>query len=122
MHISRFSSLSFRITLLLLLFVLLAGSFSFVNQARLARQHIETSELDKMSQRMNRLQGTVEYLLNADDVERVREEIASLGHDQARKHAMLINDTGRIVASPQRSHINEPSALVFGDNSRDRAE
>jgi diguanylate cyclase (GGDEF)-like protein/PAS domain S-box-containing protein len=116
MHISRFSSLSFRITLLLLLFVLFAGSFSFVNQARLARQHIETSELDKMSQRMNRLQGTVEYLLNADDVERIREEIASLGHDEALKHAMLINDAGRIVASLQRSHINEPSTLVFGDN------
>jgi diguanylate cyclase (GGDEF)-like protein/PAS domain S-box-containing protein len=118
MVVSRFRSLSFRITLLLLLFVLIAGSYSFVNHTRLARQHIETGGLDKMSQTMNRLQGTVEYLLTADDIERIREEIASLGYDDALKHAILVNDAGQVVASLQRSHINEPSAQVFSDNGK----
>lgn len=119
MRISRFRTLSFRLPLLLLLFVLIAGSYSFLKHTRHGRHHIETRELDNMAQTMNRLQNTVQYLLNAGDIERVREEIASLGYDEALKHAMLISEAGEIVASLKRSHINQESTAVSGDNGKE---
>ncbi len=105
--------MSVRLKLLLMLLVFavavvgVTGAWNF----KTAMESTERQQLDAMSVTMNSLSVDMEYLLRKDDLARIKEKIAGVLSDENIASAMLIDDTGKVIAASQSTlvgkHIND---------------
>jgi signal transduction histidine kinase/ActR/RegA family two-component response regulator len=72
------------------------------------REHDQTTkrELLKINDRMTHLQGTIEYLIDQENISRIQHEISSLTSDIDLECALVVDDTGQIIASTKTSTLN----------------
>ncbi|WP_052518775.1 ATP-binding protein [Archangium violaceum] len=103
-----------RITIpaVLLLFAITVGLYDLHQNTRLARHRVEEFTRQELTQRMGEQQDHLEILLNLRKLERVQEEVASLGTDPHIEAALLLDDTGRVVASTRRVEIGQPGRAL----------
>jgi len=74
-------SLRMTVPLLLVLSTVAIGIFALQHNTRLANRAVEKEAVASLTVEMTRLQGTIEYLMRQDDLERVQEEVSALGAD-----------------------------------------
>jgi len=106
-------SLRMTVPLLLVLSTVAIGIFALQHNTRLANRAVEKEAVASLTVEMTRLQGTIEYLMRRDDLERVQEEVSALGADPALTGAFLIDDRGTIVAATRVAVVGEPAVDVL---------
>ncbi|MFL5355589.1 ATP-binding protein [Archangium sp.] len=95
------------IPLVLLVFAITLGLHDLQQNSRLAALRVEAYTLQELSQRLGEQQDHLELLLRLQELERVREEVAGLATDPHVKAALLVDDTGQVVASTRRVEIGQ---------------
>lgn len=115
MMVAWYRSTSFKISVLLLLFTACAAFASYYYHIRMAEEQVTKQAASLMYQSMSRLQSGLEYLLNAGDQVRVQEDVASLGTDARLEYAIVVDNSGRILASLQRVHLQQHISEALQD-------
>lgn len=95
------------VPLVLLVFAVTLGLHDLQQNSRLAARRVETYTLQELGQRLGEQQDHLELLLRLRELERVREEVASLATDPHLTTALLIDDAGQVVASTRRVEIGQ---------------
>jgi PAS domain S-box-containing protein len=100
------------IPLVLLVFAATLGLHDLQQNSRLAARRVEAYTLQELSQRLGEQQDHLELLLRLQELERVREEVASLATDPHVKLALLVDDAGQVVASARRVEIGQQARAL----------
>ncbi|AKJ00923.1 PAS domain S-box-containing protein [Archangium gephyra] len=106
----------------LLLFAITVGLHDLHHNTRQACRRVEEYTHQELTQRMSEQQDHLELLLNLRQPERVQEDVASLGTDPHIKIALLLDDTGRVVASTRRVEIGQEGRALHPELFRPEAE
>ncbi|WP_163992330.1 ATP-binding protein [Pyxidicoccus caerfyrddinensis] len=101
------------IPLVLLLFAVTLGLLDLQQNSRLASLRVEESSLQEFTRHLGEKQYQLELLLRLREPERVREEVASLGADTHVKMALLVDDTGKVLASMRRAEIGHQARELY---------
>lgn len=105
--------LRFFLPLLILVFASFIIMFSLGHQRHQAALEIEQRLMLNLQQEATRLQSTINYLLQKNDLDQIQEDISSMGTDPALLRTLLVNDQGRILASTQRADLGKPAAALL---------
>jgi signal transduction histidine kinase/DNA-binding NarL/FixJ family response regulator len=97
--------LRWTIPLILALFTLFLGILNIKIIGQRVAKQTEERELSKINNRLTRLQGTIEYLADKNDANRIQHEISGLASDIDLVCVVLADDTGLIIASTKTSDI-----------------
>ncbi|WP_257461490.1 ATP-binding protein [Archangium lipolyticum] len=103
-----------RITLplVLLIFAATLGLYDLRQSSRVTLQQIEAYTLEGLTHRLGEKQAHLELLLRMRDLEQTQGEIASLGTDPHIQTALLIDETGTVVASTRRIELGRPARAL----------
>ena len=97
----------------LLAFTVVLGGYSLWHNSRMVRAHAENDALEYQTRLLTNLQGTLDYLLRKNEIERVREEIAVLGVDPDVQAALLIDDQGVVIASIHQADLGRAAGQIL---------
>jgi len=97
----------------LILFAALLTFFSLQYNTRIAYRAVEKNGVEDLTRAMTRLQSTVEFLMQRNELERVRSELVALGTQASIHTALLIDDKQRVLASFKLADIGKPLADVL---------
>jgi PAS domain S-box-containing protein len=100
------------IPLLLLVFAATLGFHDLHHNARHSSRGVEQYTRNELTQRLGGQQDHLELLLSLGKLERVREEIASLGADPHVKVALLIDENGTVAASTHRVEHGQQARVL----------
>ncbi|QRO01709.1 PAS domain S-box protein [Archangium violaceum] len=113
-----------RITLplVLLIFAATLGLYDLRQNSRVTIQRIEEYTLQELAQRLGEKQAHLELLLRIRDLEQTQGELARLGTDPHIQTALLIDETGTVVASTRRIELGRPARALHPELYTGEAE
>ena len=100
-------SIRLSIPVVLILFAVLSTLFSLQRNIHLAYQAAEQEGVKDLTLAMTRMQSTVEFLVQKNEMERVRSELVALGTQTEIQVALLLDDKRQVLASLKQADVGK---------------
>ncbi|MCY1080199.1 HAMP domain-containing sensor histidine kinase [Archangium lansingense] len=117
----RLVSMRVLVPLLLLAYACFFGLYTLQRDMVHREQQVEEHVREDVTLRMTHLQGTLDYLLRTEQLEAVREELASLGSNPDLKVGLLLNDQHTVLASTRLALLDQPVQKAWPELTRPEA-
>ena len=104
---SFWPSIRLSIPVVLILFTVLSTVFSLQRNIHLAYQAVEQKGVKDLTLAMTRMQSTIEFLVQKDEMERVRSELVALGTQTEIKVALLLDGKRQVRASLKQADVGK---------------
>jgi two-component system, NtrC family, sensor kinase len=114
----RFLSVRWLIPLLIFIAAICFGLYALKSDVAQGRLHTEQQAVAEMTLQMTHLQGTLEYLMQSQQLEAVHEEVAALGSNSALQQGLLIDERQHVVASIRRAQLGLPVQRAWPELAR----
>ena len=102
-------SLKRTVPLLLLAFAGILSAVDLLYHIPRAERTATNRARERLFQDLSGLQGSVEYLVLKGDLEGARREVTVLGSNPECEIAMLLDDTGLVIAATRRAFLGQPA-------------
>jgi PAS domain S-box-containing protein len=99
--------------LLLLVYTVCFGLYSLHRETKEGVEDARQDARRKVAVEMTRLQDSLDYLLQAEDLAAVRKSLASLGYNPLLQVGLLVDDQQRVLASTRLALIGRPAAEAW---------
>ena len=103
----RFLSVRWLIPLLLLVCALSFGLYTLKSDIAQGDKQVEQQAVAEMTLQMTHLQGTLEYLLQSEQLGAVHEEVAGLGSNPSLSQGLLLDARQHVVASIRLAQLGQ---------------